>query len=109
MQRDDEQSEKRSSRKSKAKDGHSWLHEGEVNAGSTHKAANIEEHGKGSDGSLDICIRVEMDQHDKEGHTRGYGMTVPALTAIPKQNGAMARNGLTTADGSHTSSIVPDR
>ena len=63
----------------KAKDGHSWLHKGELNAGTTHKAADSEQHGKGNDGSLDVAIRVEMDQHDKEGKTQSYGMTIPAL------------------------------
>jgi hypothetical protein len=63
----------------KVKDGHSCLHEGEVDAGSKHKAADMEKHGKGSDGSLDVCIRVEMDQHDPEGKTQLYGMTIPIL------------------------------
>lgn len=63
----------------KAKDGHSYLHEGEVDAGSKHKAADMEKHGKGSDGSLDVCIRVETDQHDKEGKTQLYGMSIPVL------------------------------
>lgn len=63
----------------KVKDGHQWLHSGEVNAGTQHKAADSEQHGKGADGGLDICIRVEMDQHDKQGRTQGYGMTIPWL------------------------------
>lgn len=68
------------------KDGHSWLHKGEVDAGTKHKAADSARHGQGSDGSLDVCIRVEMDQHDKEGKTQGYGITIPRLVckgAIP--------------------------
>jgi hypothetical protein len=64
----------------KAKDGHSWLHEGEVDAGTLHKAAQPETHGTGSDGSLDIAIRVEKDQHDKTGKTEAYGLTIPLLT-----------------------------
>lgn len=63
----------------KPKDGHSWLHKGEVDAGTKHKAANTETHGKDTDGSLDICIRVEKDQLDKEGRTQQYGMTIPKL------------------------------
>jgi hypothetical protein len=63
----------------KAKDGHGCLHRGEVDAGSKHKAADMERHGKGSDGSLDVCIRVEMDRHDKEGKTQLYGMAIPVL------------------------------
>ncbi|CZR60820.1 uncharacterized protein PAC_10716 [Phialocephala subalpina] len=62
-----------------AKDGHSWLHKGEVNAGTKHKAADETQHGQGSDGSLDVSIRVEMDQHSKEGRTEHYGMTIPLL------------------------------
>lgn len=61
------------------KDGHAWLHKGEVNAGTIHKAADITSHGTSADGSLDVMIRVEMDQHDKEGKTQGYGMTIPRL------------------------------
>ena len=62
------------------KDGHSVLHQGEVDSGTNHKAAGPGGHGQGHDGSLDICINVEMDQHDPEGRTEGYGMTVPMLT-----------------------------
>lgn len=64
----------------KVKDGHEWLHTGEKNCGTAHKAADFEKHGKATDGSLDVCIQVEMDQHDPEGKTRPYGMTVPLLT-----------------------------
>lgn len=63
----------------KAKDGHSCLHDGEVDAGTKHKAADETQHGKGSDGSLDVAIRVEKDQHSKEGRTEHYGMTIPLL------------------------------
>lgn len=63
----------------KVKDGHHWLHKGERQAGTKHKAADMEQHGKASDGGLDICIRVEMDQHDKEGKTQVYGMSIPKL------------------------------
>ena len=63
----------------KVKDGHSWLHKGEVDAGTKHKAADTATHGADSDGSLDVMIRVEMDQHDKEGKTQAYGMTIPRL------------------------------
>ena len=31
-------------------------------------------------GSLDICIRVEIDQHDATGQTQPYGLTVPHLS-----------------------------
>ncbi|TQS35312.1 hypothetical protein Golomagni_04272 [Golovinomyces magnicellulatus] len=61
-------------------DGLSYLHEGEAEAGSLHKAANPELNGKGADGSIDVCIRVEINQHDREGRTRSYGMTIPVLS-----------------------------
>jgi hypothetical protein len=63
----------------KVKDGHSWLHIGETSAGTKHKAADSERHGKAADGSLDVCIRVEKDQHDKDGQTQSYGITIPFL------------------------------
>lgn len=59
------------------KDGHHPLHPGEVNAGSQSRA--VTSHGKSGDGSLDICIRVEKDQHDPEGHTTAYGFWIPPL------------------------------
>jgi len=46
----------------------------------TSKAADSNRHGKDADGGLDVCIRVEIDQHDKEGKTQGYGMSIPLLT-----------------------------
>ena len=61
------------------KDGHSPLHGGEMGAGTKHKAASAVQHGRGNDGSLDICIRVEIDQHDATGRTKPYGLTVPVL------------------------------
>jgi hypothetical protein len=60
------------------KDGHDYLHKGELDAGTTHKAAS-KEHGRGNDGGLDVCICVEIDNSDKLGHTEGYGLTVPPL------------------------------
>lgn len=61
-------------------DGHNPISTGEASCGTSHKAASDAEHGRGDDGSLDICIRVEVDQHDAEGRTEGYGLSVPALT-----------------------------
>ena len=65
------------------KSGHSPLGSGEVGAGTKHKAASAE-HGRSTagapTGSLDIAIQVEIDQHDHDGHCKGYGLTVPALT-----------------------------
>jgi hypothetical protein len=59
------------------KDGHHPLHPGEVNAGTQSRA--VTSHGKSGDGSLDVCIRVEKDQHNPEGHTKAYGFWIPPL------------------------------
>lgn len=61
------------------RDGHSELHKGEWSAGTEHSAAGDASHGQGNDGGLDISIKVEIDQHDPEGRTQGYGLTVPLL------------------------------
>ncbi|KXJ91773.1 hypothetical protein Micbo1qcDRAFT_161794 [Microdochium bolleyi] len=72
----------------KGRNGHSFLHAGEDGAGTKHKAANTELHGKSNDGSLDCCIRVEIDQHDREGKTQPYGVTIPALNFEPGKYGS---------------------
>ncbi|KAH8676163.1 putative transcription factor btf3 [Xylariales sp. PMI_506] len=70
------------------KDGHSFLHKGEKHAGTQHKAAGGPSlHGKGNDGSLDVCICVEIDQHDREGRTESYGLTIPALQYVEGKYG----------------------
>ncbi|KAB5551369.1 hypothetical protein GE09DRAFT_1174310 [Coniochaeta sp. 2T2.1] len=61
------------------KDGHYPIHAGEAGCGTKHKAASPTDHGRGNDGSLDVQIRVEIDQHDREGRTEPYGLTIPAL------------------------------
>jgi hypothetical protein len=65
------------------KNGHSFLHQGEAGAGTKHKAASPSTHGKDNDGSLDCCIRVEIDQHNSEGQTEAYGLTIPTLEYVP--------------------------
>lgn len=65
-------------------DGHMEMHRGEVGSGTQHKAASEEGHGRGHDGSLDIRINVEIDQHNPEGLTDSYGLTVPLLTYRPR-------------------------
>lgn len=70
------------------RDGHSHLHWGEDGAGTKHRAAADETHGRGNDGSLDCCIRVEVDQHSREGHTEPYGLTIPTLTYEPGKYGS---------------------
>lgn len=56
----------------KSNDGHYPIHAGEEGAGTEHPAANGSQ-GSSGFGGLDVCIRVEIDQHDKEGRTEGYG------------------------------------
>lgn len=73
---------KSSTKSSKKTDAHFAIHLGEEQCGTHHKAASPTDHGRDNDGSLDICIRVEIDQHDREGKTESYGLTVPALTVI---------------------------
>lgn len=58
----------------KAKNGHSPLHEGEEGAGTTHAVASGVHMGR-LQGGLDVSIRVEIDQHDREGKTEGYGFS----------------------------------
>lgn len=70
------------------RDGHSQLHKGEVGAGTKHKAASSETHGRGNDGSLDVCINVEINQHDPEGQTQGYGLTIPVLRCETRASSA---------------------
>ncbi|PNS18964.1 hypothetical protein CAC42_6059 [Sphaceloma murrayae] len=57
------------------------LHAGETKCGVTHPAASDEmkPSGLGGDYGLDVCIRVEVDPSDRQGVTRGYGLTVPGL------------------------------
>lgn len=68
--------------RSSKKNGHLPIQPGEEHCGTHHKAASPTEHGRDNDGSLDICIRVEIDQHNPEGRTECYGLTVPALSVI---------------------------
>lgn len=83
-------------------DGHSLLHQGEVDAGTKHKAAGMEEHGKGSDGSLDICINVEIDQHDAQGLTEGYGFAVPVVNYTKRSAPPTAHSHATVPASSHS-------
>ena len=60
-------------------DGHLPVSQGEADCGTTHKAASAVDHGRGNDGGLDVQFRVEIDQHDREGRTEVYGLTIPPL------------------------------
>ena len=56
------------------------LHRGEEGAGSTHPAAEgVRRTGLAGMDGLDVTIRVEKNSADTEGHTHGYGLSVPAL------------------------------
>lgn len=57
-----------------AKDGHSPLHRGEEGAGTEHIVASGLQVGSLA-GGLDVSIRVEIDSHDREGKTEGYGFS----------------------------------
>ena len=66
------------SNRSRPKDGHSPLHEGERGAGTQHAVANGQQVGI-FPGGLDISFRVEVDQHDRQGQTEGYGFSSKCL------------------------------
>ena len=62
--------------------GHQPLHAGEVGAGTGHPAAGGAGGGGvggggagGLRGDLQVCLRVEVDRHDREGRTEGYGFS----------------------------------
>lgn len=55
------------------KNGYHPLHKGEENAGTKHRAADGVSSDGGILGSLNVSIRVEIRQGDKEGRTEGYG------------------------------------
>ncbi|OQE17254.1 hypothetical protein PENSTE_c021G09225 [Penicillium steckii] len=63
------------------KDGHAPLHKGEVEAGTTHSAADGISSNSGMYGGLDVAIRVEIDPHNLQGATEGYGFSIPPLIA----------------------------
>ncbi|KAH0844927.1 hypothetical protein FOPE_09320 [Fonsecaea pedrosoi] len=66
-----------------APDGHGYLHAGEEGAGTTHLAADgisSEAVGPQLRGGLNVAIKVEIDNQDREGRTEGYGMSIPKLT-----------------------------
>lgn len=59
------------------------LHAGEAGCGTTHPAASgVKPSGLGGAYGLDVTIRVEISASDKEGHTQGYGFSIPALEVV---------------------------
>ena len=73
--------------KNHAKDGHSPLHHGEEGAGTTHATASGVARGSLA-GGLDVAYRVEIDQHDRDGKTEGYGFSIPSLKLKGSQTAA---------------------
>ncbi|KAG9838690.1 hypothetical protein KCU86_g12503, partial [Aureobasidium melanogenum] len=58
------------------------LHAGEQKAGTTHPAAEgLQNTGLCGPDGLDVCIKVEISPSDREGHTQGYGFSIPGLDA----------------------------
>jgi hypothetical protein len=57
------------------RDGHRPLHSGEEGAGTQHKAANGFSSSSTLPGGLDVAIRVEIEQGNKDGNTEGYGLS----------------------------------
>lgn len=87
------------------KDGHSEMSQGELHAGTKHKSAS-DAHGRGNDGSLDIRINVEIDQHSAEGETEAYGLSVPVLSyekpATPGSRPATGRSTQVDVEAAHS-------
>ncbi|RMD44703.1 hypothetical protein DV735_g431, partial [Chaetothyriales sp. CBS 134920] len=60
-------------------DGHQPLHAGEDGAGTEHPAADgVSSHGVFKYG-LNVSLRVEIDNQDRQGKTQGYGLSIPPL------------------------------
>jgi PhoD related phosphatase len=56
-------------------DGQKALHVGEEGAGTKHPAADGISTKSALPGGLNVSIKVEIDNHDREGHTQGYGLS----------------------------------
>lgn len=57
------------------KDGHSPLHLGEEHVGTVHPAADGVSNSSQLAGGLDVAIRVEIEQGNRDGNTEGYGLS----------------------------------
>lgn len=56
------------------------MHAGESDCGTLHPAASgVARTGLGGRYGLDVTIRVEISNRDREGKTQGYGLTIPTL------------------------------
>lgn len=59
------------------------MHVGEQGAGTEHPAASgLVATGLCGRYGLDVSIRVEISPSDREGHTDGYGFSIPALETV---------------------------
>ncbi|PSN61804.1 hypothetical protein BS50DRAFT_592740 [Corynespora cassiicola Philippines] len=66
------------------------IHVGEEGAGTGHPAATgLQATGLCGTYGLDVTLRVEISPSDREGHTDGYGFSIPALEV----NNAYAEHG----------------
>lgn len=65
------------------------LHKGEEGAGSDHPAAQgVKKTGLAGLYGLDVALRVEKNPADTDGHTHGYGLSIPALdSGLSKEQG----------------------
>ena len=70
-----------------SRNGREPLHIGEAEAGTRHPAADGITNRGPCRGGLNIALRVEIDNHDPEGHTEGYGLTSKlSISGVHKQN-----------------------
>ncbi|KAB8556629.1 hypothetical protein FH972_025665 [Carpinus fangiana] len=61
------------------------IHPGEGRCGSEHPAAQgLKRTGLAGTFGLDVSYQVEINQHDRNGWTHGYGLSIPALEVISK-------------------------
>jgi hypothetical protein len=58
------------------------IHIGELHAGTEHAAASgVKASGLGGEFGLDVTLRVEISNKDREGQTEGYGFSICGLDA----------------------------
>lgn len=65
------------------KDGHTPLHAGEEGAGTHHPAADGVNTQQGIPGGLNISIRVEIDNRNRDGQCEGYGFGSKSKIGVP--------------------------
>lgn len=63
------------------------IHAGEENPGTEHPAASgLARTGLGGEYGLDVTLKVEISNKDREGRTEGYGFSIPSLDASAYAN-----------------------